>query len=85
MRHPPVILEVRADSGVTEIHRDIWEGDTVSGPPIEAFVLAGQSARYVSQAMASGHRYYLYIDIRWSLPLNSGGRGHAYRVELLPP
>src|SRR5258705_9810713 len=28
---PPVTLEVRADSGVTEIHGDIWEGDTISG------------------------------------------------------
>lgn len=81
----PVTLEVQADSGVTEIHGNIWEGDTLSGRPIEAFTLAGPSARHVSQAMASGHRYYIYIDIRWSFPLNSGGQGHAFRVEILPP
>jgi hypothetical protein len=80
-----VTLEVRADSGVTEIHGDIWEGDTLSGRPIESFVLAGQSAKHVSQAIASGHRYYIYIDVRWSLPLNTGGQGHAFRVEILPP
>jgi hypothetical protein len=82
---PPVTLEVRADSGVTEIHGDIWDGDTISGRPIEAFTLANQSGGYVSQAMASGHRYYIYVDVRWSLPLNSGGQGHAFRVEILPP
>ena len=82
---PPVTLEIRADSGVTEIHGDIWEGDTVSGRPIEAFVLAGQSAKYVSQAMAPGHRYYIFLDVHWSLPLNTGGRAHFFRVELLPP
>ena len=81
----PVTLEVQADSGVTEIHGNIWEGDTLSGRPIEAFTLAGPSARHISQAMASGHRYYIYIDIRWSLPLNSGGQGHAFRLEILPP
>ena len=82
---PPVTLEIRADSGVTEIHGDIWEGDTVSGQPVETFTLAGQTARFVSQAMAPGHRYYIAIDIHWSLPLNTGGQGHVYRVEVLPP
>ena len=82
---PPVTLEFRADSGVTEIRGDIWEGDTVSGRPIETFTLTGHIARYGSQAMASGHRYYIVIDIHWSLPLNTGGQGHVYRVELLPP
>ena len=81
----PVTLEVKADPSVTEIHGDIWEGDTLSGRPIESFALAGPSAEHVSQAMASGHRYYIYIDIRWSLPLNSGAQGHAFRVEILPP
>ena len=82
---PPVTLEIRADSGVTEIHGDIWEGDTVSGQPVETFTLAGQTARFVSQAMAPGHRYYIAIDIHWSLPLNTGGQGHVYRVQVLPP
>jgi hypothetical protein len=82
---PPVTLEVAAGAGVTEIRGEIWEGDTMSGRAIEAFTLAGASARHASQAMASGHRYYIYLDIRWSLPLNSGGQGHAFRVEILPP
>ena len=82
---PPVTLEIQPASGVTEIHGDIWEGDTVSGRSLEAFVLAGQNARYVSQAMAPGHRYYIALDVRWSLPLNTGGRAHYFRVEVLPP
>jgi hypothetical protein len=80
----PVTLEVQADDGVTEIRGDIWEGDTVLGRPVEAFTVAGKSARYVSRAMASGHRYYISIHVRWSRPLNTGGQGHAFRVELLP-
>ena len=82
---PPVTLEVQTGSGVTVINGEIREGDSLSGRPIEAFVLAGQSARYVSQAMASGHRYYIFLDVHWSLPLNAGGQAHFFRVELLPP
>jgi hypothetical protein len=82
---PPVTLEVQTGSGVTEIRGEIREGDSLSGSPIEAFVLAGQSARYVSQVMAPGHRYYIFLDVHWSLPLNTGGRAHFFRVELLPP
>jgi hypothetical protein len=82
---PPVTLEIQTAPGVTEIHGDIWEGDALSGRPLEAFVLAGQSGRYVSQVMAPGHRYYISIDIRWSLPLNTGGQAHFFRVEVLPP
>jgi hypothetical protein len=54
---PPVTLEVRADSGVTEIHGDIWEGDTVSGRPIETFTLADRHPLVASaQQWRSGAR-----------------------------
>ena len=81
----PVTLELSADPGVTDILGDIWEGDTLSGRPLESFTVVAPRGKHVSQAMVSGHRYYIYIDINWSLPFNSGGQGRAFRVEILPP
>lgn len=80
----PVRLDIGADAGAAEIRGDIWRGERIDSPPIETFTLPGRGGTYVSRDMKAG-RYYLVIHVRWSLPLNSGGQAHAFRIDIRSP
>jgi len=80
----PVRLDFTAGSEVTKIHGDIWPGESMSGQPTESFDLENGARTYTSRAMAGG-RYYMLISLQWSRPLDSGGTGLAFLVEIVPP
>ena len=81
---PPVRLDFSAGAEVDQIHGDVWEGETMTGRPVESFELRGSDRSYTSQLMRDG-RYYLLISLGWSRVTDHGDTSVAFAVELTPP
>ena len=45
----PVRLDFSAGAEVDRIHGDVWEGETMTGRPVESFELRGSDRSYTSQ------------------------------------
>lgn len=80
----PVRLDFSAAGEATEISGQVWQGETLSGAPLESFVLSGSERSHTSTRMAAG-RYYLHVSVRWSRLFDSGGSGYAFLIEIAPP
>jgi hypothetical protein len=78
-----VRLDCSAGSEVTTIHGEIWQGESISGRPIESFDLAGGVRSYTAKLITGG-RYYLVIGLKWSRFLDSGETGVASLAEITP-
>ena len=63
------------------IHGDIWRGETIAGPPIESFTLAGAVRSYTTTELKSGGRYYIAVLTRWSRFLDRGDSSRAFLVD----
>jgi hypothetical protein len=80
----PVRLDFSAGREVAEIAGHIWQGETLSGPSIESFVLSGPERSHTSTRMATG-RYYLAVLVRWSRLFDRGDSARAFLVDISPP
>jgi len=80
----PIRLDFSGGAEINHIHGDIWQGETMSGQPLETFDLGVGQRSYTSQRMSEG-KYYLLVSLRWSRVTDSGDTSFAFSVATAPP
>jgi hypothetical protein len=71
----PIQLDFSGGAEINHVHGDIWQGETMSGQPLETFDLGAGQRSYTSQRMREGT--YLLVSLRWS--------SFAFSVAITPP
>jgi hypothetical protein len=81
----PVRLDFAAGSDVNQIHGDFWQGEKITGTPIESFTLTGTMRSYTATELRAGGRYYITVMIGWSRLLDRGDSSRAFLIEIASP
>jgi hypothetical protein len=81
----PVRLEFVAPSEIDQIHGDIWQGEKMTGSPVESFTIDGAARSYVANALKTGGRYYIVVMTRWNRVIDRGDSSRAFLIEIANP
>ena len=81
----PIRLDFVAGAEVNQIDGNIWQGETMSGNPIESFTLASAARSYTTTQLKPGGRYYIAVLIGWSRLLDRGDTSRSFLIDIASP